>query len=146
MESAEQTRPATRDRKLALLAVLGAWAIVVPYLGPPLGLELDVPARVEVVDHVIPGVAALLASATAWGLQRMGRAGPSDVSWLAAEGVVFLAGFWIVSTHVPLVAEAARGESPWGATLWHNSSGLPLALAALWVLLVSDRDGGRSAR
>ena len=113
--------------------MLGAWAIAIPYLGPPLGLRLDVPPSVEVVDHVVPGLIVLAASAAMLALQSRGR------SWrtarLVACGLAFLAGFWITSTHVPLAVEAIRGVTPWPPALWHTVAGPPIVALALWMLL-----------
>lgn len=122
-------------RRLLILCALGLWAAAVPYLGPPLGFELDVADRVEVVDHVVPGAVVLVACLGVLAYSRAGRGSADDVAPLAGIGLALLAGFWVTATHVPLIAEAARGESPWGATLWHNSAGLPLLLVA-GVLLV----------
>ena len=119
---------------LAILAALGAWTIVIPYLGPAVGLKLHVAASVEVVDHVVPGAAILLVTVPTLVLERRGRVLPGDTIAVAAAALTFLAGFWVTSTHVPLIAEAARGESPWGAAIWHNSAGLPVAAISLWLL------------
>jgi len=40
--------------------------------------------------------------------------------WMLPAGlVVTLAGIWMTMTHVPLVAQASRGEAPWAGTLFH---------------------------
>jgi hypothetical protein len=122
-------------RLLLVLIALGAWAIVPPYLGPPLGLELDVAASTEVVDHVVPGVAVIVAGLVVLVYVRSGRGGLADLVPMAALGLAFLAGFWITATHVPLIGEAARGESPWDAAVWHNTAGLPIVLVAGWLLV-----------
>jgi len=120
------------DRRLLwALGAAGVWTIVTPYLGSLLGLEVDVAATVEVVDHVVPGAVVLLTSAVA--LSR--RAASEDLQSIAAIGLAFLAGFWVISTHVPLIAEAARGDSPWDATVWHNSGGFLIAALSLWLLV-----------
>jgi hypothetical protein len=121
--------------RLVALAALGAWTIAIPYLGPPLGLELDVASSTEVVDHVVPGVAILLAVAAAWSLQRSPNARRGDAAPVAAVAIVFLSGFWITVTHVPLLAEAANDESPWDAAIWHNMTGIPVVLISLWMLV-----------
>ena len=124
-----------------ILAALGAWAIVVPYLGPELGLRLDVASKLEFVDHVVPGTIAMLSGVLLSALWTRGGAA-SDWASLAAAGASFLAGVWIVSTHVPLIADATRGEADWGPTIWHNSAGFPIALLALWLLFQGLRDPG----
>jgi hypothetical protein len=49
--------------------------------------------------------------------------------------VVLLAGFWMVATHVPLVAEAMRGEAPWPATLYHSSPAFAVfGFGLLWTM------------
>ena len=115
----------------ALLAGLGAWAAVVPYLATAVGLEVDVPAKVEVVDHVVPGAIVIAASAALVAL----RLDPEGLPALSLAGVAALAGFWTTSTHMPLLAEAADGVTPWGAALLHFSSGPPVVLVALWMIL-----------
>ena len=120
------------------LALLGAWAIAVPYIGPELGLRLDVASKVEFVDHVIPGIAAILSALLLFWVRASGG-DASSVQWLVAAGAAFLAGVWMVSTHAPLVEDAARGAADWGPTILHNSPGLPLALLSLWLLFEALR-------
>lgn len=118
-------------RASALLAALAAWAIVVPYLGHLLGLSVPVAAIVEVVDHVIPG--ALIVAAALYLRRRAGlHLLAGDRTALPAAGVAFLAGFWVLATHVPLVVDAARTDQPWDAAIWHSISGLPIVLLAAW--------------
>jgi len=127
-------RAGTRDRRAALvLAALAGWGIAVPWLARGLGLELDVPARLEVIDHVLPGAAVMVCAA----IVRMGIAGAGELRWLGAASVACLAGLWITSTHATLVPEALDGVAPWGAALLHLSAGPPIVLAALWVLLAA---------
>lgn len=122
-------------RSAAFLAASAAWAIVAPYAARAAGLRLDVPARLEIADHVIPGVLALACCAAALGA----RAG--SLRWLLAAGVALLAGLWITATHVPLVPEAVGGVTPWGAALAHLSAGPPVALAAAWMLTMPGDHG-----
>lgn len=130
------TAPAGAGRWPALAAVLGAlgaWSIVVPYLGPRLGFELAVAGRVEVVDHVVPGLAIGAGGALALSLLRGGRSG--SVPSLALACAIALAGLWITATHVPLLADAGRGLVPWGTAWFHAAPGaLILALALALVL------------
>lgn len=126
-----------------LLALFGAWTIVVPYLGRAVGFEVGVARSVEVVDHVVPGTLVLIVGTWMFALARRGRAAVVPAT-LVGAGVTFLAGFWVLATHVPLVADAVRGSEPWGATLWHATTSLPLLALSLWIILrAPDRDGRR---
>jgi hypothetical protein len=62
------------------------------------------------------------------------RAAPvSGFAMLAAGLVVVLAGLWMAATHVPLVAQAARHDAPWGATIYHSASAaLVLTFGLVW--------------
>lgn len=106
-----------------------------PYLGPALGLELDVPSRVEVVDHVIPGAVVVALSALALLATRDGSRAPDGLLVLAAVGGCLLAGVWETSSHVPLLAEAGERGSPWGAVLLHATAGPAIAGLSLWLIL-----------
>lgn len=132
-------RTAPRERRRAIvLAGLSVWAIAVPWVARLLGFPLDVPARLEVIDHVVPGLVALACCAA---LAHPTAAGPpGGLPRLGILGLACLAGFWITATHAALLPEAIDGVSPWGAALLHLSAGPPVALVALWTLLV---DAGR---
>jgi hypothetical protein len=102
-------------------------------------LGVAVAPRVEVVDHVVPGaVVAATAAWMAWLARRAPLAGRAP--GLVGGGICFLAGFWVLATHVPLLADAARGSERWGAALWHASAALPLLVLSLWVLLAPGRE------
>jgi hypothetical protein len=120
-------------RRVAALALLAAWAIAVPWLARAVGLELDVPTRLEVIDHVVPGVVVLACCA----LLLHPRAGgaPGSVPRLCLLGAACLSGVWITASHLTLVPEAVDGVSPWGAALLHLSAGPPVAILALWMLV-----------
>lgn len=125
---------AAADRRLALgLAALAIWAIAVPWLARAVGLELDVPARLEIIDHVIPGAVALACAAV------VGRAqGPGgELRRLISGSAAALAGLWITSTHATLVPEAVDGISPWGPALLHLSTGPPIVAAGMWIVLAA---------
>lgn len=124
----------TTLRLAAALSALGASTVVVPYLGHSIGLGVDVASRVEVVDHVVPG--ALVAMVGGW-LFVLARRRTGDGGWpvLLGGGVCFLAGFWVLATHVPLLADAASGKARWGAALWHASTALPVVVVSLWLAL-----------
>lgn len=113
---------------VAGLAV-GVLAVLPPYVGPHLATE----ARVEFVDHVVPGVVVLAVSAAALAAgRRLPRAGTA--MFAAGLGIV-LAGLWMVATHVPLVAQALRDQAPLVATVWHTTPGVMVtAFGALWAL------------
>lgn len=111
---------------LAGVAV-AAWSSLPPYAGPALVLD----PTVEVVDHVLPAVVVLAVSVVALALRRRATAAPM----FAAGLLVVLAGFWMTVTHVPLVAQATRGEVSWAAATWHSVPGLAvLALGAVWAV------------
>jgi len=126
-------------RVAVALALFGAWTIVVPYLATVLGLEVKgVSSLVEVVDHVVPGALVAAAGLHLTMLARR-RSLAGVTSALLAGGVCFLAGFWVLSTHVPLLADAARPASvSWAAALWHSSTAVPVVALALWCVLRSS--------
>jgi len=137
MEDASTAAARARRRALALGA-LAAWAIAVPWIARLLGLELEVPTRLEVIDHVVPGVVVLVCCTA---LAHPTAAGPpASLSWLGIAGIASLSGVWITATHAILVPEAIDGVSPWGAALLHLSAGPPIAILAVWMLLA---DAGR---
>lgn len=122
------------------LVALGALSILPPYIGPSLGLELDVADDVEIVDHVITGSVVVACGALAAGLavrraatQRLGATGLTLA--LALPGLCFLAGLWQVATHVPLVAAGGDPGVPWGAVLLHSAAGPFILALALWLTL-----------
>ena len=122
------------------LAVLGALSILPPYLGPALGLELDVAAKIEVVDHVVPGVVVVLCGVLAALLARRQEEVGHGAPALALTGLCFLAGLWQTSTHVPLVFEAGEPATPLGAVLLHSVVGPMILGLALWLILRSPAD------
>lgn len=108
--------------------VIGLWAALPPYFGP----ELDTETRVEIVDHVVPSLFLMAASVVALVLARVR---PAPAHLLVAGFVVALAGIWMVATHVPLVAQAARHEVPAGAAAYHTAPGLAVvALGLGWIV------------
>lgn len=118
---------------LMALAALAAWSIVPPYLGPLVGLELDVDSTVEIVDHVLPGVAAIGAAYIALVEVRRGRT--DSVRALAALGVCALAGLFQTVSHATLVLDAGGAQHPVGAALLHATPGPLLLALSLWLLL-----------
>jgi hypothetical protein len=117
----------------AALAALGAWTIAVPYLGRAVGLVVNVPSRTEIVDHVVPGT--LIGAAGLYLVVLAHRGAPPGWSRLVAAGLCFLAGFWVLATHVPLVGDAINGTAPWDATLWHAATALPVVVVSLMIVL-----------
>lgn len=126
-------------RVTTLLAAIAAWTIVVPYLGEALGLSVPVRGIVEVVDHVVPGA---IAASAALLLRARALSGPlaGHRSALPIAGAAFLAGFWVLATHLPLLVDAARTDQPWDAAIWHSITGLPVAALAAWCVLRSLPD------
>lgn len=134
--TAERVRASRPLRWAAVLGASAAWAIAVPYLGRLVGVRLDVPASVEVADHVVPGLVVLAAIVVLMtGRRRRPLVAPGDLRWSIAAAASFLAGFWIASTHLPLVVEAIGGVTPWDAALLHASAGLPVLGTGAWMLL-----------
>lgn len=121
-------------RAAAGMSLLGAWTIAVPYLGRALGLEVNVASRLEIVDHVVPGAVVSLAAGCLFALKRR-RALAGGWPAIVGGGVCFLAGFWVLATHVPLLADAARGRARWPAALWHSSTAVPIVAGSLWYAL-----------
>ena len=115
--------------------MLGAVSILPPYLGPAVGLELDVRAKVEVVDHVVPGLVVVVCGALAALLARRGEAVAEGALALGLTGLCFLAGLWQTATHVPLVLDAGGQATPWDAVLLHSTVGPVIAALALWLTL-----------
>lgn len=107
--------------------VVGGWALLPPYSGPALNTAM----RVEVADHVVPGLAVILVSAGALVMTR--RARVTDGRLLLAGALVLLAGLWMTATHVPLVLQAMRQEAPAAAVAYHTVPGVAVAaLGAVW--------------
>lgn len=130
-EQAPTDRPL--ERWLVGLALVAAWSVVPPYLGPVIGLELDVTSSLELVDHVIPGLSAVAAALLARSEVRRGN--PESIIALAALGVSALAGFFQTVTHFTLVMDAGGPLQPVGAVVLHATPG-PLVMAlSLWLML-----------
>lgn len=115
----------------ALMPLVGlavaVWASLPKYSGP----KLNVQASKEVVDHVFPAIVVLLASIAGIVAGRRTR-GPGSMRFLGGLAVL-LAGLWMMATHLPLVAQASRGDAPWPATIYHTSSALAVfGLGLLW--------------
>lgn len=125
--------PHPLERWLIALAAVAAWSIVPPYLGPLVGLELDVASSVEVVDHVLPGVAAIAAALIA--LSEVRRGQTESMRALAALGVCTLAGLFETVTHFTLVLDAGGPQQPVASVILHATPGPVLLGLSLWLLL-----------
>lgn len=121
------------DRWLSLLIAVAVWSILPPYAGPLLGLELDVSASIEVIDHVVPGLLAVTAAGGALVLARRGRS--DSLLAFAALAVCALAGLFQTVTHITLVRDAGDPLQPVGAVVLHASPGPVLLALSLWLLL-----------
>lgn len=128
---APQPQPAPVGPPLPWLPLAGLavalWASLPKYSGPHLNTE---PAK-EVADHIIPAiVVALVCLAGLYVLRRSARPGPT---LFICGATVFLAGLWMLATHLPLVAQAMRGDAPWPATIYHSSAAFAVfGLGLLW--------------
>ncbi len=122
--------------QLALVA-LGGLSMLPPYVGPPLGLELDVPAKVEVVDHVLPGVVVALCGGLGALLVRRRPRGDAGVGSLVLYSGAFLAGLFQTATHAGLLLEAGDRLTPWGAVLLHSTLAPVITVIALWLTVRS---------
>ncbi|MEY2517063.1 MAG: hypothetical protein QOJ89_4421 [bacterium] len=134
-QDASPAAPASRslERALIALAALALWSILPPYVGPLVGLKLEVSSTVEVVDHVVPGVSAALAACIALGYARRGDT--DSVTPLAALAVCVLAGLFQTVSHITLVLDAGGPLQPVGAVILHATPGPLLLAASLWLLL-----------
>lgn len=104
--------------------LIGAWASLPPYVGPPLNTAF----AAEIADHQIPSLVVLACAVIvllAPGLPRM--------AMLACGAAVFLAGVWMTATHVPLVMQALGGQAPWPGTVFHSTPAVAvLVLGGVW--------------
>ncbi len=96
--------------------------------------RLETTNRVEIADHVIPGIVVIAVSLSALTVWRRAE----DATWpMFISGLaVLLAGLWMALTHLPLIAQASRHEAPWGAALYHSASAASaLTFGLVWVSL-----------
>lgn len=108
-----------------------------PYLGPVLGLELDVPENVEVVDHVLPGVVVALCGGLTAHSARRDRGTQPSLTSLTLYSTAFLAGLFQTATHVPLLFDAGEPLTPWAAVLLHGTLAPVITVIALWLTATS---------
>jgi hypothetical protein len=132
--SSESTHATPRlERWLTVLIAVAVWSILPPYAGPLLGLELDVSATVEVIDHLVPGLLAVAAASAALVLVRRGRS--DSLPAFAALAVCALAGLFQTVSHIALVRDAGDPPAPVDAVVLHASPGPVLLALSLWLLL-----------
>lgn len=124
----------TRDRLSPRLEFV-AGAIGLYDLAPGIWLDgLHVRRGAEIVDHVVPGLVVLAMVGIAI------LAGRSARVPLVTGMTVLLAGFWMVVTHVGLVAQGFRHEAPGGAVAYHSSTAaLTLVVGVVWVAMRGAR-------
>lgn len=143
-QSAEPIAAAPRslERWLVALAALAAWSILPPYLGPLVGLELDVPSSVEIVDHVLPGLVMIAGALSA--RAAVGRGDIDGIRPLVALAACVLAALFQTVSHVTLVLDAGSPQAPVGAVALHSSPGpILLALSLLLLLRPPREDAAR---
>lgn len=121
------------ERRLIALIAVAVWGILPPYIGPPLGLELDVPTSTEVVDHVVAGALAIAGAALALTFARRGET--DSLRLLAALGVCMLAALFQFVTHVPLVLDAGGPLQPVDTVILHSTPSPVLLAMSLWLML-----------
>jgi len=117
------------------LLVAGLLGLVAPYSAKLLGLVVAVRPIVEIVDHVIPGAVVLGVA----GFILMTNQIPLPAGLLAT-----LAAFWMTVTHLPLLAQAARGAVGWAAAWWHTGPGVVLLILSTIVVSVAWRTSPES--
>jgi hypothetical protein len=126
-------------RAYGILVAVAVWSILPPYVGPSLGLELDVSSTIEAVDHLIPGLLAVCGSTLALVLARRGEA--DSTLAFAALSVCALAGLFQTVAHVSLVAHAGGPLQPVGSVVLHATPGPVLLGLSLWLLLSPAASG-----
>ncbi len=120
-----------------------------PYVGPPLGLELDVASNVELVDHVIAGGTAVVFSLLGAWLLRTQRITTDSPFLMGAVALAVLGAVWQTTSHVPLLLDGGGPLTPWGTVLLHSLPGpavTVVALAMLWRVLSEEPEEERPAK
>lgn len=124
-------RPGTLPKvSLVSAIVVAVVASGAPWIAKALGLPLPVRTSLEIVDHVVPGVVVVGASAAVLS----GRL--STFAALIATLASALAGLWMTATHVPLLLQARTVLVDWPTASIHSVPGIvTLALTippAVW--------------
>lgn len=96
---------------LIVVAVIGS---VAPWIAKAVGLPLPVATSLEIIDHVVPGIVVVGASA----LVLSGRL-PVFAALLATLAAA-LGGLWMAATHVPLLWQARTVMVDWPTALTHS--------------------------
>ena len=134
---------------LILLGALAVLSMLPPYVGPPLGLELDVASNVELVDHVVAGGTVVVCSFVAAWLLRTERITTDSPFLMGAVALGVLGAVWQTTSHVPLVLDGGGPLTPWGTVLFHAIPGpvvTVVALILLWRVLSEESDAERQAK
>lgn len=109
--------------------VAAAWAMLPRFAGP----ELNTTDRVEIADHIVPGLVVLAVAVTAAVMRTRRATAPAGTLLFISGLIVVLAGLWMTATHVPLLAQAAGDEVTWGAAIYHGVPGFAvLILGLVW--------------
>lgn len=131
-DAAAAPAPASGIRRWLPFAglVVAVWASLPKYSGPGEPRFVPDPAA-EFANHVVPAIAVAVVSLwTLWAYRR--SRGPGAVPFFAGL-VVLLGGLFMVATHAPLVAQAASGDAPWDAAIYHSSAAMAtFGLGLLW--------------
>lgn len=134
---------------LVVLGALGVLSMLPPYVGPPMGLELEVASNVEVVDHLVAGGTVVIsASIAAWLLWKRRITTESPVL-MGAVALAVLGAVWQTTSHVPLVLDGGGPDTPWGTVLFHSVLGpvvAVLALVLLWRVLSEEEQEEQEAK
>ena len=136
-------------RGLIVLGALGVVSVLPPYIGPPLGLELDVASNVELVDHVVAGGTVVVFSLLAAWLLRTRKVGVDSPFVMGAIALAVLGAVWQTTSHVPLVLDGGEPLTPWGTVLFHSVPGpvvMIVALVLLWRVLSVEPEEEQQAR
>ena len=111
--------------------VVGIWATLPKYSGPALHVRGG--TQTEFIDHIVPGIVVIAASLACLLVKPKGES--PGLTRFVSGLLVLLAGFWMVATHAPLVAQAARGDAPWAGTIYHSSAALAVfGFGLLWTV------------
>jgi hypothetical protein len=125
---APQRKTATISKNLLVAGIVAGLLGALPFFVTP---ELDTARSAEIADHVVPGVLVLVAAGAVFLAHRRDGVGP--MSFLVAAMAILLAGIWMVSTHVPLLNQARRGDAPWAGSLYHSAAAvIVLAVGVAW--------------